>query len=289
MFVFWLTKRWSSTVWRHMWPNISQKRMETGPGQSARLLNPLANLGRYMAKNWYLNTQVRPHFPSSSTIDRLICVSVVIDAEVRYAVRHEYALTAIDVLARRTRLSFLNARTALDALPQVVDIMAEELGWSLSERERQINKALNFFGSMGLSPAYVAAHKPRPIPRGTWEKVQTGLWDACIAVIHTVRPGKATEVTPAEGFAPGRSKFEPGEVSTLRNAFVARKKAAEEKVHLDDILDILKDVPGYAEISDKELDYVLNEAGMIGQIEFNFDEFIEVSHLLPLHLDRCEY
>ncbi|KAF8869007.1 DAO-domain-containing protein [Gymnopilus junonius] len=208
---------------------------------------------------------------------RLVSQYPIIDAEVRYAVRHEYALTAIDVLARRTRLSFLNARLALDALPQVVDIMAEELGWSLSERQRQIDKAVNFFGSMGLSPAYVATHRPRPIPRGTWEKVQTGLWDACIAVANTVRPGKTAEVTPAEGFASGRSKFEPGEISAIRNAFVAHKNAAEEKVHLNEVLDVLKDVPGYAEVSEKELDYVLNEAGLTGQVEFNFDEFIEIS------------
>ena len=52
-----------------------------------------------------------------------------IDAEVRWACRREYAATAVDVIARRTRLSFLNAEAALDALPKVIDIMAIELGW----------------------------------------------------------------------------------------------------------------------------------------------------------------
>ena len=58
-----------------------------------------------------------------------------VDGEIRYAVRHEYAQTATDVLARRTRLAFLNAQAALEALPKVVDIMAEELGWDGKRRE----------------------------------------------------------------------------------------------------------------------------------------------------------
>jgi glycerol-3-phosphate dehydrogenase len=50
-------------------------------------------------------------------ISRFTLYFLVIDAEVRYAVRHEYARTAIDVIARRTRLAFLNAQGAFDALP----------------------------------------------------------------------------------------------------------------------------------------------------------------------------
>lgn len=53
----------------------------------------------------------------------LCCVQVV------YAVR-EYAATAIDVIARRTRLSFLNVNAAEEALPRVIEIMSRELNWS---------------------------------------------------------------------------------------------------------------------------------------------------------------
>lgn len=42
-----------------------------------------------------------------------------VDGEVRYAVRHEYAQTAVDVISRRTRLAFLNAQAALESLPKV--------------------------------------------------------------------------------------------------------------------------------------------------------------------------
>jgi glycerol-3-phosphate dehydrogenase len=58
-----------------------------------------------------------------------------VDGEIRYAVRHEYAQTAVDVLARRTRLAFLNAQAALEALPKVIDIMAGELKWDNKRKE----------------------------------------------------------------------------------------------------------------------------------------------------------
>ncbi len=46
-----------------------------------------------------------------------------------YAVRHEWAVYADDVIARRTRLAFLNKNAALRAIPRVVELMAQELGW----------------------------------------------------------------------------------------------------------------------------------------------------------------
>jgi len=73
-----------------------------------------------------------------------------IDGEVRYAVRHEYAQTAVDVLARRTRLAFLNAQAALEALPKVIDLMTEELGWDKARQEREWKDSVQFLGSMGL-------------------------------------------------------------------------------------------------------------------------------------------
>ena len=73
-----------------------------------------------------------------------------VDGEVRYAVRHEYAQTAVDVLARRTRLAFLNAQAALEALPKVIDLMAQELGWSRARKEREWTDTVQFLASMGL-------------------------------------------------------------------------------------------------------------------------------------------
>jgi glycerol-3-phosphate dehydrogenase len=51
----------------------------------------------------------------------------VSEAMVRFAVRHEYARTVEDVLARRSRLLFLDARAAALAASAVAEVMAEEL------------------------------------------------------------------------------------------------------------------------------------------------------------------
>lgn len=54
--------------------------------------------------------------------------------QVRYAVR-EYAMTAVDLIGRRLRLAFLNTYAAEEALPRVVEIMAEELNWDKKEQQ----------------------------------------------------------------------------------------------------------------------------------------------------------
>ena len=88
-------------------------------------------------------------FPARA--DRIAELYPFVDGEVRYAVRHEYAQTAVDVLARRTRLAFLNAQAALEALPRVIDMMAEEMKWSSKRKEGEWKEAVSFLGSMGLA------------------------------------------------------------------------------------------------------------------------------------------
>ncbi|KAK2735968.1 mitochondrial glycerol-3-phosphate dehydrogenase [Myotisia sp. PD_48] len=87
---------------------------------------------------------------------RLAPLYPFIDGEVRYAVRHEYAQTAVDVIARRTRLAFLNAQAALEALPNVIDLIADELNWNPKRKEREWNDAVKFLLSMGLPSSQLA-------------------------------------------------------------------------------------------------------------------------------------
>ena len=49
-------------------------------------------------------------------------------AEVLWAVREEMAMTVEDVLSRRVRLLFVDAREAMAAAPKVAQLMAKELG-----------------------------------------------------------------------------------------------------------------------------------------------------------------
>jgi len=60
------------------------------------------------------------------------------EAEVVWAVRTEMARKLEDVLARRTRALFLNARAALAMAPRVAEIMARELGEDAGWVERQV-------------------------------------------------------------------------------------------------------------------------------------------------------
>ena len=81
---------------------------------------------------------------------RLVQDYPFIDGEVYYAVRYEYAVTLVDVLARRTRLAFLNAAAAWEAAPMVADIMAAELGWSSAKKKEELAQARKFLLTMGL-------------------------------------------------------------------------------------------------------------------------------------------
>lgn len=50
------------------------------------------------------------------------------EAMVRFAARFEYACTVEDVLARRSRMLFLDARQAIASAPAVAALLQEELG-----------------------------------------------------------------------------------------------------------------------------------------------------------------
>ena len=54
---------------------------------------------------------------------------------VRFAARYEYARTVEDVLARRSRLLFLDARAAAAAAPGVAQVLGEELGCTVTVDE----------------------------------------------------------------------------------------------------------------------------------------------------------
>ncbi|CAB4041002.1 glycerol-3-phosphate dehydrogenase, mitochondrial-like [Paramuricea clavata] len=73
-----------------------------------------------------------------------------IEADVKFALQ-EYACTVVDVLARRTRLAFLNVEVARDVVPRVVEIMAKELGWSSAKKQEETKEAMEYLEQMGLN------------------------------------------------------------------------------------------------------------------------------------------
>lgn len=61
-------------------------------------------------------------------------------AEVVWAARYEMARTVEDVLARRTRALFLNARASLEAAPEVARLLARELGCNEEWQHEQLSR-----------------------------------------------------------------------------------------------------------------------------------------------------
>ncbi|KAM3427404.1 hypothetical protein MY4824_009468 [Beauveria thailandica] len=123
----------------------------------------------YGDRAWSVATlckQTTQRFPARG--ERISQLYPFVDGEVRYACRHEYAQTPVDILARRTRLAFLSAQAALEALPKVIDIMAEELKWDHRRQEREWDDTVDFLKYMGL---------PQPLQSATRKQVEQGKLD----------------------------------------------------------------------------------------------------------------
>ncbi|KAJ8759189.1 hypothetical protein K2173_004196 [Erythroxylum novogranatense] len=67
-----------------------------------------------------------------------------LEAEVAYCARHEYCESAIDFIARRSRLAFLDTDAAGRALPRVIEILATEHKWNKSRQKQELQKAKEF-------------------------------------------------------------------------------------------------------------------------------------------------
>lgn len=82
-------------------------------------------------------------------------------AEIVWAVREELARTLDDVLSRRTRALFLDARASMEIAPRVAELMAAELrldaAWQRAEVERFLTHARGYLLGPAPKPALAAA------------------------------------------------------------------------------------------------------------------------------------
>jgi len=77
-------------------------------------------------------------------------------ADVVWAVREAMARTVEDVLARRTRALFLDARASIEAADDVAALMARELGWSPDRQADHLRQYCE------LARGYLLSDVPRP-------------------------------------------------------------------------------------------------------------------------------
>ncbi len=90
-------------------------------------------------KNPELAEMLHPHFDYSA-------------AEVVWAIREEMAHTVEDVIARRLRALFLDARASMDMAPKVAEIMAKELGKDEAWQKQQVSDFMEVAQSYLLVP-----------------------------------------------------------------------------------------------------------------------------------------
>lgn len=84
------------------------------------------NIETLIAENAQLGETLHPRLP-------------YVQAEVIWAVRNEMARTVEDVLARRLRALFLDARAAIDMAPTVASVMAKELKYGVEWQLQQVD------------------------------------------------------------------------------------------------------------------------------------------------------
>eukprot|EP01038_Epipyxis_sp_PR26KG_P005774 gene5774-7972_t len=72
-----------------------------------------------------------------------------IQAEVTFAVRHDWAIHAEDIIARRLRIAFLDKEKTIKIIPKVIKLMSKELQWDEITVEQEIQSVLAFMKHIG--------------------------------------------------------------------------------------------------------------------------------------------
>ncbi|XP_042429233.1 glycerol-3-phosphate dehydrogenase SDP6, mitochondrial-like isoform X1 [Zingiber officinale] len=67
-----------------------------------------------------------------------------LEAEVAYCARNEYCESAVDFIARRSRLAFLDTDAAGRALPRVIEILSAEHKWDRARQRLELRKGKEF-------------------------------------------------------------------------------------------------------------------------------------------------
>ena len=87
-----------------------------------------------------------------------------IEAEVVYAATHEFCETAEDFLARRTRLAFVDVAAAEQALPRVVELLAQAKGWGWLRTRREERAARAFLETFKGAPSERSVGRVEALP-----------------------------------------------------------------------------------------------------------------------------
>lgn len=123
------------TTYRNMAEDAVNKALETGGFEPRECVTENMKIDnernvqmeKIVAENLQLSELIHPRFPYKK-------------AEIVYAVREEFARTVEDVLARRTRILFLDAKAAVEVSNDVAAIMAAEMNKEADWVKSQTNE-----------------------------------------------------------------------------------------------------------------------------------------------------
>lgn len=160
-------------------PALPAQLAEVYPSVDADVVQHLA--ANYGDRAWSI---LATSAAAAASPTRLLPTFPITEAEIRYGVRAESACTAVDVLARRTRLAFVDVNAAWQALPRVIAILGDELKWTEAVREREFAQSVAYLKSMGLDQVRAATtqtvkeqqsvRKPAAAPAVDWDVEKTG-------------------------------------------------------------------------------------------------------------------
>ncbi|BGP20063.1 hypothetical protein JCM10213_003553 [Rhodosporidiobolus nylandii] len=186
-----------------------------------------------------------------------------IDAEILWACRREYAATAVDVIARRTRLSFLNSEAALEALPKVIDTMAKELGWTEDKKNQEFRDACSFLNSMGLAATRL-------------EKL----------TLQDVREGKHKEHLAVDDDLLARTVFTVDELDTLKKKFEQIDADHDGKIDPKDLTKTMSKLG--LDADEKTVANIIKEVDADADGSVNLEEYLDVAAgVKELHLNSA--
>jgi glycerol-3-phosphate dehydrogenase len=133
-------------------------------------------------------------------------------------------------------LSCLNGQVTVDALPRIIDIMGEELGWDGKRKEKEFDDAIVFLRSMGLpevckppEPTFeiiLSSKSKIQVPRAKNQiqntrklKLTNQGTNLSLADMRRAGPKTLLGLKPETAKLYERAQFTPDEVNNLRAQF----------------------------------------------------------------------
>jgi len=194
-----------------------------------------------------------------------------LEAEVRYACRSEYAATAADFVARRTRLSFLNVEATVQALPRIIEIMSAELGWDQKRKDSEFKDSVEFLASMGLQPARLDSLRGIDLAGLTKMVKESGKQGTSFPHLGSASLDK----NDASATIVSRAQFSSEEMSQLRSRFDQLDANADGKLDVKDLKEVLTRI-GYEDVQDNTVQGILSEVDVNKTNSLHFEDFLDV-------------